>query len=192
MRHLTIRLTHRKLDVYEITGTSRTSLAVLTLSGPELFDPFLQLLSSSILALRTSLENEPASDGRKLDVYEITGGLERLGIDHKGSVTDLLVCSPALEATQVRIDGFFSQLPYKCHLEEVAFVGDWPKVCPHLNSTRACSGWVSTTKGASPTCWYALRQSSHAGIILALIKIHKNMVNKRGFFVFITLESRVE
>jgi len=25
----------------------------------------------------------------------------------------------ALEATQGEIDGFFSQLPYKCHLEEV-------------------------------------------------------------------------
>jgi len=30
----------------------------------------------------------------------------------------------ALEATQGQIDGFFSQLPYKCHLEEVASVGD--------------------------------------------------------------------
>ena len=30
----------------------------------------------------------------------------------------------ALEATQGQIDSFFSQLPYKCHLEEVASVGD--------------------------------------------------------------------
>ena len=30
--------------------------------------------------------------------------------------------SPALEATQN--DGFFSQLPYKCYLEESASVGD--------------------------------------------------------------------
>ena len=28
-----------------------------------------------------------------------------------------------LEATQGQMDGFFSQLPYKCHLEEVASVG---------------------------------------------------------------------
>ena len=28
--------------------------------------------------------------------------------------------TPALEATHGQIDGFFSQLPYKCHLEEVA------------------------------------------------------------------------
>ena len=27
----------------------------------------------------------------------------------------------ALEATQGQIDGFFGQLPYKCHFEEVAF-----------------------------------------------------------------------
>jgi len=32
--------------------------------------------------------------------------------------------TPALEATHGQIDGFFSQLPYKCHLEEVASVGD--------------------------------------------------------------------
>jgi hypothetical protein len=30
----------------------------------------------------------------------------------------------ALEATQGQMDGFFSQLPYKCHLKEVASVGD--------------------------------------------------------------------
>jgi len=30
----------------------------------------------------------------------------------------------ALEATQGQMDGFFSQLPYKCYLEEVASVGD--------------------------------------------------------------------
>ena len=31
---------------------------------------------------------------------------------------------PAREATQVQMDGFFSQLPCKCYLQEVAFVGD--------------------------------------------------------------------
>jgi hypothetical protein len=30
----------------------------------------------------------------------------------------------ALEATQGQMDGFFSQLPYKHHLEEAAFVED--------------------------------------------------------------------
>ena len=30
----------------------------------------------------------------------------------------------ALKATQGQMDGFFSQLPYKCHLEEVASVKD--------------------------------------------------------------------
>ena len=29
-----------------------------------------------------------------------------------------------LEATQGQIDGFFSQLPYKCHQNRVASVGD--------------------------------------------------------------------
>ena len=30
----------------------------------------------------------------------------------------------ALEATQGQIDGFFGQIPYKYHLEEMASVGD--------------------------------------------------------------------
>jgi len=30
----------------------------------------------------------------------------------------------ALEATQGQLDGLCSQLPYKCHLEEVASVGN--------------------------------------------------------------------
>ena len=38
-------------------------------------------------------------------------------------------CTPprlntALEATQGQMDGFFSQLPYKCHQNRVASVGD--------------------------------------------------------------------
>ena len=32
--------------------------------------------------------------------------------------------SAALEATKRQMDGFFSQLPYKCYLDEVASVGD--------------------------------------------------------------------
>ena len=32
--------------------------------------------------------------------------------------------STTLEATQGQIDGFFSQLPFKCYLPEVASVGD--------------------------------------------------------------------
>jgi len=31
---------------------------------------------------------------------------------------------PALETTQGQMDGFFSQLPYKCHQNRVASVGD--------------------------------------------------------------------
>jgi len=31
---------------------------------------------------------------------------------------------PALEATQGQMDGFFSSIPYACHLEAVASVGD--------------------------------------------------------------------
>jgi len=34
------------------------------------------------------------------------------------------ISATALEATQGQMDGFFSQLTYKCHLEELASVGD--------------------------------------------------------------------
>ena len=40
----------------------------------------------------------------------------------------------ALEATQGQINGFFSHLPYKCYLEEMASMGDWFKICPQLES----------------------------------------------------------
>jgi len=34
------------------------------------------------------------------------------------------LCVATLEATQGQIDGFFRQLPYKCHQNRVASVGD--------------------------------------------------------------------
>ena len=39
-----------------------------------------------------------------------------------------------LETTQGQMIGFFSQLLFKCYLEEVASVGDWRKICPRLDS----------------------------------------------------------
>jgi len=35
------------------------------------------------------------------------------------------------------MEGFFSQLPYKCHLEEVASVGDRLEIFPQLDSRVA-------------------------------------------------------
>ena len=43
----------------------------------------------------------------------------------------------ALEAAQGRMDGFFGQLQYKCHIKEVASVGNWPEISPQLNSRVA-------------------------------------------------------
>ena len=39
-----------------------------------------------------------------------------------------------LETTQGQIDGFFSQLLFKCYLPEVASVGDSLKICPWVAS----------------------------------------------------------
>ena len=38
------------------------------------------------------------------------------------------------EATQGQIDDLFSQLPYKCHQNRVASVGDCLKICPWVTS----------------------------------------------------------
>ena len=43
------------------------------------------------------------------------------------------------ETTQGQMDGFFSQLQYKYHLEGVASVGDRLEICPQLDS-RVVSG----------------------------------------------------
>ena len=45
--------------------------------------------------------------------------------------------------------GFFSQLPCKCHLAEVASTGDSLKICPQLDS-RPVFGTVATSATASP------------------------------------------
>jgi hypothetical protein len=39
-----------------------------------------------------------------------------------------------LETTQGPKDGLFSLLPFKCHLPEVASVGDWLNICPWVAS----------------------------------------------------------
>ena len=39
-----------------------------------------------------------------------------------------------LETSQGQIDGFFSQLPFKCYLSEVASVGNRLKTCPWVAS----------------------------------------------------------
>ena len=45
-----------------------------------------------------------------------------LEVCHLGQ--DLVILDTALEATHGQFDGFFSQFPYKCHLEVAACVGD--------------------------------------------------------------------
>ena len=40
-------------------------------------------------------------------------------------------------ATQGQMDSFFSQLLYKCYLEEITSVGDWLKICPWVTSRVA-------------------------------------------------------
>ena len=53
----------------------------------------------------------------------LQGGLPWRGAGFGASVSGQN-CRAALEATQGQMDGFFSQLPYTCYIEEVASVGD--------------------------------------------------------------------
>jgi len=61
----------------------------------------------------------------------------------------------ALEATQGQIDGFCSQLPYKCHQNRVASVGDslkiFPRVAPREGGTRGRPPGPLRSCPASPT-----------------------------------------
>ena len=50
-----------------------------------------------------------------------------------------LLHPPTLETTHGQIDGFFGQLPFKCHPPEVTFVADGLKVCPWVASRVAPS-----------------------------------------------------
>ena len=49
---------------------------------------------------------------------------------HRMATHAVAVALSALEATQGQNNRFFSQLSYKCYLEEVASVGDWLQICP--------------------------------------------------------------
>jgi len=62
-------------------------------------------------------------------------------------------CIATLETTQGQIDGFFSQLPFKCYLPEVASVGDWLEICPKVASrvvaeVMGCRGGVGADGAA--------------------------------------------
>ena len=72
----------------------------------------------------TSLEWEQIVLFRPPDVYRRS--LDSGELKHKSGELRQAVWShsPTLEATQVQIDGSFSQLPYKCHQNRVASVRD--------------------------------------------------------------------
>ena len=55
--------------------------------------------------------------GWLLEVFALCAGGRQSAERGRGS-------QATLEATQGQIDGFFSQLPYKCHQNRVASVGD--------------------------------------------------------------------
>ena len=61
-----------------------------------------------------------------------------------------------LEATQGQMDGFFSQLPYKCHQNRVASVGVSLKICPWVTSRVAATAEFSSVWTRGRDCKFAL------------------------------------
>ena len=68
----------------------------------------------------------PAPAHLRFGISGLRDGIESSGIRGKmyGCGKRTLGLRAALEATQGQMNGFFSQLPYKCHLKEVASVGN--------------------------------------------------------------------
>jgi len=81
---------------------------------------------------------------------------------------DDVLRSPALEATQGQIHGFFSQLPKKCHQNRVASVGGSLKICPWVTSrvdiqrnlNLSCAGGGSGSGGRKNTVLHQLNRIS--------------------------------
>ena len=72
---------------------------------------------------RTSSRNVSLQDIVYRYISTFRGAWQRIR-QPRGGPFQFLEQVHALEATQGQVDGFFSQPPYKCHLEEVTSVGD--------------------------------------------------------------------
>jgi hypothetical protein len=69
----------------------------------------------------------------------------------RGQDTDAFLASnTTLEAPQGQMDGFFIQLPYKCNLAEVAYVGDLLQICHRLQG--GCWDDPTITPQHYPSC----------------------------------------
>ena len=66
----------------------------------------------------------------------------RLRVEGAGSTST----TATLETTQGQMDGFFSQLLFKCYLPEVASLCDLLKICPWVVSRVVCTGKQSYMK----------------------------------------------
>ena len=65
---------------------------------------------------------------------EITFAPAEKCFDIFGAIREYRIGATALEATQGHTESCFSQLSYKCYLEEVSFVADGLEICPWVAS----------------------------------------------------------
>ena len=78
------------------------------------------------LFLRFALESGHVAPGCPGTTFPVAfrTGVSQTWLKNRGLRTAAIWRGTALDATQVPIDGLFSQLPYKCHHNLVASVGD--------------------------------------------------------------------
>ena len=102
---------------YRLKQCNATSQMSMLASCPHDFRPQHRMWASSTGGVWGS------SWGRTLFLH-FEPSLDALSLQSNVISSIQILASPALEATQVHLDGFFSQLSYKCYQIRVASVGD--------------------------------------------------------------------
>ena len=75
-----------------------------------------------------SLKYEPSSEPLHISAKQLLLNREHAGVFRKATASSAAVGAVAASGDYRLV--VESQLPYKCYLEEVAFVGDCLRICP--------------------------------------------------------------
>ena len=111
----------RRTTVWVVSRTSAYHRTPPLNPGGIAYRRFYEFPTSGLFRVIQNIPLE--SDGQNLEANDPLGCLAHLGLGLLRAL-HLLCRQAAPEATQGKMHSFFSQLPYKCHLEDVASVGD--------------------------------------------------------------------
>ena len=107
------------------------------------------------------------------------------GEEH-GACHGLRVQDTTLVTTQGRIDGFFSQLPFKCYLPEVVSVGDWLKIWCRVQglltprAPEVAVGKLVTYKIVKARFWTWFSGKSHQNLLQCSLFARKTAHSETG------------